>query len=105
MSWKPSRSSCILFDRYTAQSNKYRELLIQAINSNEFLSYSKIKEVSKFWYLYWLNDNKASCNMSGTVFNKNNPKYGLEFYALNTQLFNVYTKNKHLTYKPIQPLL
>ena len=64
-SWKPSRSSGIMFDKAYNNAEKYRVLFHNEIDN---LSFESLKKASKYLY-YWLNNENKICIKKRTVAN------------------------------------
>lgn len=105
MSWKPSRSSGVMFDKYTAKANENRAEAIRMIETHEYVKYANLNKFSKHIYLYWLNENKAHCSLGGKMFNKYNPWRTLLECCFFDQVFKLFKNNQEYLYKPLQDYL
>jgi hypothetical protein len=65
MSWKPSRSSGIMFAKTHDKAEKYRLLFFNEIDN---LSFESLKKASKYLY-YWLSNENKICIKKRTVAN------------------------------------
>lgn len=54
MSYKPSRSSGIMFEKTYNKAQKYRLLYLEEINK---LTFESLKKASKYLYFWMLNEN------------------------------------------------
>ena len=100
MSWKPSRSSCILFDRYTRNAAKHKASIDELLPHNNPPKFSDINKLSKHFYLWYLNDNKAGKDLTGSS------KYWHSFDKYCDNYFiTVFKRYPEYTYKPLQKLL
>ena len=98
MSWKPSRSSGLMFDHYTRNANKAREQIDELISSGNYIHFEYLNRFSKAFYLYWLNDSKAMKAM----YSKNTLPFDLYCHVVYLDMFK---RNITLIYKPLQKLL
>ncbi len=105
MSWKPSRSSGVMFDKYSRKSTENRNECIRMIESHEYLHFNTLNKFSKHIYLYWLNENKAHCALSGKSFNRSNPFRSFDVCCFFDSIHRMFKENKELVYKPMQQLL
>lgn len=100
MSWKPSRSSGVLFDKYTRNAEKHRELLGEMIPKSNPPKFEDIKKLSKHFYLYYLNDNKAKVDITGS------DKYWNPFHSYCDNYFlRIFRNNPQFVYKPLLKVL
>ncbi len=104
MSWKPSRSSGCMFDKFTRKAKQNRAECERMINSNEYLHFDKMNKFSKHIYLYWLNENKAHCALVSKPFNPENPFYSFIVCCFFDVIYKMLATYKHLLYKPMQKL-
>ena len=104
MSWKPSRSSGIMFDKYTRKANENWQIVNEMIESGSYLRFENINKFSKSIYLHWLNDNKAHCALVSRRFDKNKPFWELDRY-LDQHTLRIFLRNMHLVYAPMRELL
>jgi len=102
MSWKPSRSSGIMFDEFTQKSNENRAEAIRMIQSHEYVHFEHMKKFSKHIYLYWLNENKAHCALVSKSFNPQNPWRTLEVCCIFNQVYNMFNDWPQHIYKPLR---
>lgn len=102
MSWKPSRSSRIVFDRHMSKSNKYRALIFDMIKSNEYLRFVNMKKFSRAIYLYWTNENYAHNSLCGETGSKELSRYSLEACCIYQPIYAMLLRNKEKCYKPLQ---
>jgi hypothetical protein len=99
MSWKPSRSSGIMFDKYTLKAAKNRSLIGEMLESGEYLHYYNLNKFSKIVYLYWLNENKAMQTMGGK-----SESYSFRSCCQFECIYQMFIRNKERLYKPMQKL-
>ena len=100
MSWKPSRSSGVMLDRYKIKSEQARNKINELIESYEVLPFDKINEFSKYVYLFWLNDNKFSNTIIG-----NKSRCELNGYYISQYHLNILKRNINLVYKPFRKII
>lgn len=104
MSWKPSRSSGVMFDKFSSAARYHWEKTNEMIESHEYLKFEKMNQFSKHVYLHYLNDNKAFFSLCSKKFNHNNPNRHVVAY-MPAPVLNMFKRNIHLVYKPMQKLL
>ncbi len=105
MSWKPSRSSGVCYDRYSRKSDANRSEVVRMIETHEYLHFDNMNKFSKHIYLYWLNENKKHYDLVGKRFNHEYAFYEFEACCMFTSIYNMLLKYKDLLYKPLQKLL
>lgn len=105
MSWKPSRSSGVMFDSFTEKSKINWEEINRMIETNEYLMFKNLNKFSKHIYLYWLNDNKAHCALISKRFDKNNPFRDINDYFPYPTIKSMLLRNKDLLHKPLLNIL
>lgn len=98
MSWKPSRSSGLMFEAFTRKALNAQNQVNEMLRTQKYIRYEYLNRFSKAYYLWWLNDNRASKAM----------------YCKTTRPFNMYCetifiemfkRNIKLVYKPLQKIL
>ena len=100
MSYKPCRSSGIMYDAFTAKSNRNEREYISMLESQEYLKFENLNRLSKHLYLYWLNSNKAHSNLTGR--NNDLNFYPLDICAKYPVIIPILRRNINLVYKPLQ---
>lgn len=105
MSWKPSRSSGVMFDKYSQKSGQNYKAICQMIESGDYIRFDNLNKLSRHIYLYWLNENKKHCSLVSSSFNPAKPFYDLETCCIYTTVLKMLQRNKHLVYKPLQKYL
>lgn len=102
MSWKPSRSSGIMFDTFTQKAVKAKTDIEEMLQSGNYLRFEYQNRLSKAFYLWWLNDNKASKAM----YSKTERSFRLYCEDYFIRMFkNDMAKDENLIYKPLRPIL
>ena len=105
MGWKPSRSSGVMFDKFSELSNKHHQEAVRMIQDNSFLNFSNLNKFSKHVYLYWLNENKKHCALCSKGFNVLAPFYSLEQCSVTNQAWAIINKYPDLVYKPLAEVI
>jgi hypothetical protein len=100
MSWKPSRSSGIMFDQFNRKAETARRKLDELIPNCNPPAFKDINRLSKLYYLYWLNDNKKSKVLTGS----NSLSRPFEQYCTYYYI-NIFKKYPEYTYKPLQKII
>lgn len=100
MSWKPCRGSGLMFDKHSAKARKYRQKLDELLPVCNPPSFKQINYLSKCFYLYYLNDNKAAQDIGRRSANQRPFEQYVPDYFL-----NIFRNNKEYIYKPLQKLL
>lgn len=98
MSWKPCRSSGIMFDKFSAKSDKHRFEYLKMLESQEYLKFENLNRLSKHLYLYWSNENKKIQTLGGK-------SYSLNACAQWPMIIPMLKRNMPLIYKPLQKYL
>lgn len=105
MSWKPGKGGGVLIDKYTRRSESFRKEYASLIESGQYLKFENLNSLSMCLYLYWLNENKVFCTLTGRSFDKANPHYSLQGCAQFPLIIPMLKRNLHLVYKPMQEIL
>jgi len=105
MSWKPCRSSGIMFDRFDEKSRKHEQEYFRMINSNDYLHFDKLKQFSMHLYLHWLNENKKHCALVGKRFNPAEPWRTLTEVSRFGFVVPMMQRHKDKIYLPLSKLL
>lgn len=102
MSWKPSRSNGLTTEKYSQKSDTHRAAYERMLEDGSYLKFENLNALSKHLYLYWLNENKKHCTITGSTFNQEKPLYELEACAQFPTIIPMLTRNLSLVYKPLQ---
>ncbi|HEY5501320.1 MAG TPA: hypothetical protein VIK09_05005 [Candidatus Humimicrobiaceae bacterium] len=87
-----------MFDKFTAKAEKNRDEISELITSNKCLKFEYLNRFSKAFYLYWLNDNKASRAM----YSKTDKPFNMYCNIVYIEMFK---RNINLIYKPLKPII
>lgn len=98
MSYKPCRGSAIMFDRYTRQAAKARKELGELLPSCNPPKMGDLNKLSRLYYSYYLNDNKARKALGAKTEN-NFEAYVPDYYL---RIFKNYPNE---IYKPLKQKL
>jgi hypothetical protein len=105
VSWKPSRSSGIMFDKYDRKSREHLDKYAQMLQTDAYIHFENLKKFSMHLYLHWLNENKKHCSLAGKSFNPSSPWRSLEEVARFPFVIPMLTRNKDKVYLPLAKLL
>lgn len=94
MSWKPSRNSGITFDKATRKAEKAREEIKELLPSMNPPRMEDINKLSRLYYSYYLNDNKANKALSSKL-HRSFSQYVPDYFL------NIFKRNQSLVYKPV----
>ncbi len=98
MSWKPCRGSGIMFDKATRQADKARRELNELLPNCNPPKMGELNKLSRLYYSYWLNDNKARKSL-GAKWENSFTAYVPEYYL------RIFKNYQNEIYKPVQNLL
>lgn len=95
MSWKPSRSSGIMYDKYDRTLKKYENKLSELLPICNPIPFEKFNELSKCYYLIYKNTNNKRKALIGTNRLDDNLESFIDSYYLKS-----FKRYPHLLYKP-----
>ena len=98
MSFKPSRSSGITYEKHRMKADRYRDELATLLPECNPPKFEDINRLSKCFYLYWLNDNRASQTFG------HSREYPFNTYC-NAYFIMVFKRNLEYVYKPAREII
>ena len=104
MSWKPSRSSGIMFSKFSKKAEDNRMEYFRMIETREYLRFENLNKFSRHLYLYWLNENKNHCALVSSHFDNKKPFYTIDQCSHFPPIMPMLKRYSHLTYKPFKKM-